>query len=133
LEFTLRIDSAKGIIVVPVTGACDREGMVRMGTEVRAAAQSAGLPILYDMRAATPGELERSDVFWLARTLSLPKDSAARKVRMATLYPPGFRAFARFWEDSYNNVGFDARVFENGDEAVAWLRGTEASDAPDGR
>ena len=122
MDFTVRIDNTKGIVVVPVTGACDRDGMVRMAHEARLAAQSAGLPILYDMRAATPGELTRSDIFWLAQSLPVPRDGHAGRVRMATLYPPGFHALARFWEDSYNNVGIDARVFQSGDEAVAWLR-----------
>jgi len=134
LDFTVRIDNTKGIIVVPVTGACDRSGMVRMANEARVAAQSAGLPILYDMRAATPGELARADIFWLAQSLPAPRDGNAGRVRMATVYPPGFGALARFWEDSYNNVGIEARVFENGDEAVAWLRGSEpASRARGGR
>ncbi|HET7403651.1 MAG TPA: hypothetical protein VFJ62_17770 [Usitatibacter sp.] len=126
MDFTVRIDNTKGIVIVPVTGPCDRCGMVRMANEARAAAQSAGLPILYDMRAATPGDLARSDIFWLAQSMHVPRGGQAGRVRMATVYPPGFRALARFWEDSYNNVGIDARVFESGDEAIAWLRSAES-------
>lgn len=133
MDFTVRIDNTKGIVVVPVTGACDRDGMLRMASEARLAAQTAGLPILYDMRAATPGELARSDIFWLAQSLPVPRDGHAGRVRMATVYPPGFGALARFWEDSYNNVGIEARVFESGDEAVAWLRSSEPSAARGGR
>jgi hypothetical protein len=124
LDFTLRIDFSRGIVVVPVTGACDRNGMARMLAEARTASSvHDGLPIMYDMRGATPGDLQRADIFWLAHSAPALKDGAAAKVRVATVTPPGFRALARFWEDSFRNAGVDARAFESGDEATAWLCG----------
>jgi hypothetical protein len=132
--FSVRVDPAKGLVVVPAVGACDRAGMLRMFEEARAASHSAGgLPILYDMRGATPGDLVRADIFWLAHSAPTLPDGALPKVRVATVHPPGFAALARFWEDSFRNAGFEARTFGSGDEAVAWLRGEgDASGGPDG-
>ena len=135
MNFSVRVDTAKGIVVVPALGACDRPSMVRMYEEARAASHAAGgLPILYDMRGATPGDLVRADIFWLAHAAPTLKDGSTSKVRVATIHPPGFAALARFWEDSFRNAGIEARTFDNGDEAVGWLRGENgASGAPGGR
>jgi hypothetical protein len=123
LEFCVVIDAARGIVVVTVDGACTRDGSARMVSAARAAARAnRGMPILYDLRHASPGELSKSDIFWMARTTPLLKDGEAARVRVATVFPGEHGETARFWEDSFRNAGLEARAFEDEADAVAWLR-----------
>lgn len=121
MEFSVRIDSNRGIVLVRVAGGCTRVGMQSMVAAARAAARTGnGLPILYDLRDANPGQLSRSDIFWMARTSpALIEGTAA--LRVATLFPQQFGDTARFWEDSFRNAGIDAHAFESEEEAVDWL------------
>jgi hypothetical protein len=121
LEFSIRIDAVRGVVVVTVQGACTRAGTERMVAAARAATQShGGLPILYDLREATPGQLAKADIFWMARTSPAHRNGTAA-LRGATLFPAEFGDTARFWEDSFRNAGLDAHAFEDEQEAVDWL------------
>jgi hypothetical protein len=124
VEFSVRIDEERGIVFVAVIGSCTRAGSAQMVSAARAAAEThGGMPILYDLRQASPGQLSKSDIFWMARTTPVPKEGAAARVRVATVFPEAHGDTARFWEDSFRNAGLDARAFEDEIEAMAWLRG----------
>lgn len=123
MEFSVRIDAALGVVVVAASGAMSRIGTGQMVASARAAgAAHGGLPILYDLREASPGQIAKSDIFWMART-SPGLGNGHSHVRIATLFPAAFGATARFWEDSFRNAGLDARAFEREEDAIAWLRG----------
>lgn len=127
MEYKVRTDVARAVVVVTVTGTCTRTGTAHMMMEARAAARDSRLPILYDLRAATPGQLQKSDIFWLARTVPAAPNGAAGRPRVATLFPSEHEGTARFWEDTFRNAGLEARAFEEEAEAVAWLRVSSAA------
>ena len=121
MEFSVRIDLDRGIVIVDAVGALTRSGTVKMVGAARAAgASKGGLPILFDLRQASPGELSKADLFWMARNTPALRDGHS-KVRIGTLFPAQHGGTARFWEDSYRNAGLDARAFEDEEEALDWL------------
>ena len=121
MEFSVRIDSKRGVVVVEAIGALTRVGTTQMVVAARAAGRThGGMPILYDLREATPGQVAKSDIFWMARESPALRNGHAM-IRIATLFPAEHGTTARFWEDSFRNAGLDARAFETEDEAIAWL------------
>ena len=123
MEFKVHTDMQRGIISVTVTGVCTRTGTAQMMTAARAVAREARLPILYDLRGCSPGQLAKADIFWLARTVPAARNSSGR-IRVATLFPTEHDGTAQFWENSFRNAGIEARAFENETEAVGWLTET---------
>jgi hypothetical protein len=77
--------------------------------------------LLYDLRGATPGDLQKPDVFWFARNLPPLPESAAWGLRIAALHQSPQRDFMHFWETAFKNVGLSAKAFEDEAEAFAWL------------
>ena len=122
MEFTVQIDSGCGVVRAVAVGALTRVGTQQMVAAARAAGRThGGMPILYDLRGATPGQVGKSDIFWMARESPALRNGHAM-MRIATLFVAQHRATARFWEDSYRNAGIEARAFESEQEAIAWLR-----------
>jgi hypothetical protein len=79
------------------------------------------MPLLYDLRAASLGRLDSSDIFWWPRTIPALKDSTAARVRVATLHNEAQRPIIEFWETAFRNAGLNARRFEDEAAALAWL------------
>ena len=122
MEFSVRIDSKHGVVRAVAAGALTRIGTQQMVAAARAAGRThGGMPILYDLREALPGEVAKSDLFWMARDSPALRDGHAM-MRIATLFRADHGAIARFWENAYRNAGINARAFESEDEALAWLR-----------
>ncbi len=123
MEFSVQIDSKHGVVRAVAVGPLTRVGTQRMVTAARAAGRThGGMPILYDLRDATPGQISKSDIFWMARESPALRDGHAM-MRIATLFPAHHGDTARFWEDSYRNAGIEARAFESEEEAIEWLCG----------
>jgi hypothetical protein len=111
-----------GFVLVQVSGTLTADEVGRMVTAARAMSDSATLPILYDMSAATPGSVSRSDLFWMPRNMPALKSPWARRVRVGLVHPAEHGEDALFWETSFRNLGLDVKAFTSREEAVAWLR-----------
>jgi hypothetical protein len=123
VPYTIRIDTARRVVRVLVSGIFDAEEGPRMATDARKSAGESGLNILYDIRAASPGKLENSDIFWWPRTVPALRDPKAPRVRVAAVYVAPQRPIVDFWETAFRNVGLTARAFENEEDAIGWLTG----------
>ena len=109
-------------VVVSVTGSLTVPEVTDMVAAARSLSDRFGVPILYDMSAAVPGDVSKSDLFWLPRNLAALKAPWARRVRVALLHPAEHHESAVFWENSFRNLGLDVRAFTERREALAWLR-----------
>jgi len=109
-------------VVVSVTGPVLLPEVTQMVTAARALSDSSGLPILYDMSAALPGNISKSDLFWMPRKLGVLNSPWARRVRVALLHPAEHVDNARFWETTFRNLGLDVRAFTERRDAIAWLQ-----------
>ena len=106
---------------VHANGELTRAGTTQMVTAARAAGRThGGMPILYDLREAAPGELAKADLFWMARSSPALRDGHAM-MRIATVCRADHGDVARFWENAYRNAGINARAFETEEDAIAWL------------
>jgi hypothetical protein len=121
VPYTITIDTMQRVVRVLVSGIFDAEVAPRMSAEARANAAQSGLNILYDMRQASCGKLENSDIFWLPRTVPALKDPNAPRVRVATVFVVAQRPLVEFWETAFRNVGLTARAFEDEKDAIGWL------------
>ena len=119
----ITIDTAKRVVRVLVSGIFDAEEGPSLASDARRAAAECGFNILYDIRAASPGKLENSDIFWWPRTVPALKDPTAPRVRVATVYTAPQRPIVDFWETAFRNVGLSARAFDDEHAAVVWLTG----------
>lgn len=109
-------------VVVSVTGSLTVNEVTQMVTAARALSDRAGVPILYDMMSATPGQVSKSDLFWMARKMSVLNSPWARRVRVALLHPEEHAESAEFWETSFRNLGLDVRAFTQRGDALKWLQ-----------
>lgn len=109
-------------VVVSVSGSLTLPEVTEMVSAARAASDGAGVPILYDMSAATPGDISKSDLFWMPRKMGVLQSPWARRVRVALLHPAEHVENARFWETSFRNLGLDVKAFTERSEAIAWLQ-----------
>jgi len=109
-------------VVVSVTGSLTLAEVNEMVTAARALSDRAGVPILYDMSAAVPGEISKSDLFWMPRKMGVLNSPWARRVRVALLHPAEHSENARFWETSFRNLGLDVKAFTEREDALAWLQ-----------
>jgi hypothetical protein len=121
MPFVVSADEARRVVIVTVTGEVDAALTKAMVTEARALANPKGFNLLYDLRGATPRNIEKPDVFWFARSLGPQPGQAAWRLRIAALHMPTQRDFMHFWETAFNNVGLAAKAFEDEAEAFAWL------------
>lgn len=119
-EVVLAPDSTH--VVVSVSGSLTLPEVTDMVSAARALSDRAGVPILYDMSGATPGNVSRSDLFWMPRKLPVLGSPWARRVRVALVHPPEHSDDAGFWENSFRNLGLDVKAFTDRDQAVGWLR-----------
>jgi len=108
-------------VVVSVTGSLTTPEVTEMVAAARALSDRTSLPILYDMSGATPGDVSKSDLFWMPRKLGVLNSPWARRVRVALLHPEAHVESAHFWETSFRNLGLDVKAFTDRREAVAWL------------
>ena len=69
VPYTIKIDTVRRVVRVLVSGIIDAEEGPLIATDARRSAGESGLNILYDIRAASPGKLENSDIFWWPRTV----------------------------------------------------------------
>lgn len=104
-----------------VSGIFDAEEAPRMTTEARRAASDSGMNILYDIRAARPGKLVNSDIFWWPRNIPVLKAPGASRLRVAAVFAASQKPIVDFWETAFRNVGLAARAFEKEEDALAWL------------
>ena len=122
MPFDVSLGPANDHVLVAVRGALAVDDVMAMVTEARALSDKDGLPILYDMSEATPGDVSKSDLFWMPRNLGVLKSPWARRVRVALLHPAKHAESAQFWETSFRNLGLDVKAFTERGEALAWLR-----------
>jgi len=122
VPYTITVDTAHRVIRVHLSGVFDATEAPRLTTDARAAAAAQGFhKILYDVRAATAGRLENSDLFWLPRTVPALKDPSAARVRVATMFVEAQRPIIEFWETAFRNMGLTARGFQSEEAALDWL------------
>jgi hypothetical protein len=121
LPYEVRIDSARRIVVAAATGTVEQGLAIGMVGEARKAAGLHGMNILYDLRAATPGDMSSGGLFWMPRQVQELQGAEARRVKVALLHPPQFAAIATYWETAFTNAGLKAKAFDDEDAAVAWL------------
>jgi len=69
VPYTITVDTVRSVVRVLVSGILDADQAPAIVTEARRTAGESGLNILYDLRGATPGKLENSDIFWWPRTI----------------------------------------------------------------
>ncbi len=123
MDYSIQIDGAQNIVMVRATGALTRAGVIRMVQLARAEARARrSMPILYDIRHATLERLAKADIFWIARNSPALTDPKEARVRVGALFPEEQAALARFWEDTFQNAGVQARAFPDEQSALAWLR-----------
>ena len=109
-------------VVVSVSGSLTLPEVTEMVSAARAASDGAGVPILYDMSGATPGDISKSDLFWMPRKMTVLNSPWARRVRVALLHPAEHAENAHFWETSFRNLGLDVKAFTDRREALRWLQ-----------
>ena len=129
MPYSISVDERRHLVIVVVEGVVDAAQAMPMVTQARATAAGRGFNILYDFHAAVPGDIKTGDVFWFPRRIPALATAAARRVRIALLYPAAQQEFARFWETTFRNAGLNARAFEDEATALAWLG--ESGAAPD--
>lgn len=126
--FDIRVDDERRIVVAVAQGTIDERLAVAMVGQAREHAAKSGFNILYDLRAARPGDMSSGALFWMPRQVKALQGPQARRVRVALLHPPQFQAMARYWEDAFGNAGLQVKAFALEEAAaVAWL----ALDAPE--
>ena len=121
MPYAIRVDEGRHVVIVEAVGMIDTATATPMVTEARATAAARAFNILYDFRAAVPGDLKTGDVFWFPRRIPALAKPEARRVRIALVYPEAQREFARFWETTFQNAGLRARAFEDEAAAYTWL------------
>ena len=121
VPYTITIDTVRRVVRVLVSGIFDADHAPAIATEARRTAGESGLNILYDVRGASPGNLENSDIFWWPRTIPALKDPHAPRVRVAAVFVAPQKPIVDFWETAFRNVGLSARAFESEEDAIGWL------------
>ena len=121
MPYSISVDERRHLVIVVVEGVVDAAQAMPMVTQARATAAGRGFNILYDFHAAMPGDIKTGDVFWFPRRIPALGTAAARRTRIALLYPAAQTEFARFWETTFQNAGLNARAFEEEAAALAWL------------
>lgn len=122
MAFEVAIAPDSTHVVVSVTGPVQLPELSEMVSAARALSDRDGLPILYDMSGATPGNVSKSDLFWMPRKMGVLTSPWARRTRVALLHPAEHVDNARFWETSFRNLGLDVKAFTDRGEAIAWLQ-----------
>ena len=122
MSYTVSIAPEGELVGVDVQGALTLDEVAALVTEARALSDKTGFPILYDMSGAVPGEVTKSDLFWMPRKLGVLSSPWARRVRVALVHPPTHTEDAQFWENSFRNLGLDVKAFTERAAAVRWVR-----------
>jgi hypothetical protein len=122
MTFRVEEDEAQGLVRATMEGTFEKADVMAMVTAARAAATKRSWNILYDMRAAVPGHVGFADVFWMPRSLPALQETQARGVRVAVLHSGQMKELPDFWENSFRNVGLQARAFTGEAETLSWLR-----------
>jgi len=119
----VRIDAERGVVRVEIKGVLSVEHIEPIATEARAAANRSGLPLLYDVREATQGTVQQTDIFWIPRKIPTLTSLEARRVRVAMVHANDECPIVTFWETVFRNVGFTVQAFNDEALAIAWLAG----------
>jgi hypothetical protein len=122
MSYTVSIAPEGELVGVVVQGELTLDEVAALVTEARALSDKTGFPILYDMSGAVPGEVTKSDLFWMPRKLGVLSSPWARRVRVALVHPATHAEDAQFWENSFRNLGLDVKAFTERAEAVRWVR-----------
>jgi len=122
MAYTISVAPEGGLVGVDARGELTLDEVAAMVTEARALADETGYPILYDMSGALPGEITKSDLFWMPRKLGVLNSPWARRIRVALVHPATHTENAQFWENSFRNLGLDVKAFTDRATAVAWVR-----------
>jgi len=120
-DYTLRVDPQHRAVVVVLSGVVDAEIGIRVTTEARTAASRQNFNVLYDVRGADVSAVRNADVFWWARNIPELTTGEAKRVRAAVIHSAAQRELAEFWENTYRNMGLQARAFDDEDAALRWL------------
>lgn len=124
MTFRVEEDAALGLVRVTVEGVFEVPEIDAMVGQARELASAHRWNTLYDMRSARPGRMGPGDVFWMPRELPALRGAEALGVRVATLHPAELAPIADFWENSFRNMGLQARAFLDEPQALAWLAGS---------
>jgi hypothetical protein len=122
MVYSVAVSPRGDVVQVEVEGQVLAAKVQPMIAEARALADQTGLPILYDMTRAVPGDVTKADLFWMARKLPSLSSPWARRVRVALVHPEQHHENARFWETTFRNLGLDVRAFTDRKEAEGWLQ-----------
>ncbi|HUL55438.1 MAG TPA: hypothetical protein VLT60_00475 [Usitatibacter sp.] len=119
----IRVDAERGVVRVEIRGTLESAHVAPMATAAREAARANRLPLLYDVREASPGDLKQTDLFWIPRTLPALRGPEARRLRVAMVHDKEECPIVAFWETAFRNVGLPVRAFRDEALALAWLTG----------
>ncbi|MGZ5080668.1 MAG: STAS/SEC14 domain-containing protein [Usitatibacter sp.] len=108
--------------MVTVEGGFDAKAAFEMVSRARELSAARGWNILYDMKAAVPGDMSHGQLFWMPRKLPALREPSAAKFRVAVVHASPHAALAEFWESAFRNAGLQARAFEDESAAIDWLR-----------
>ena len=122
MAYAVQADEARRLVVVTVKGTYDSKSVLEMVSAARENAQARGWHILYDMRAAHPGDMSSAELYWLPRRAPVLGHPEAARIRVAVIHPPEHAALAEYWETTFRNTGLQVRAFTEETAAVAWLR-----------
>ena len=128
MRSNVEIDHGLRAVVVTVEGAIDAAGVAALVGEARDRSAEHGYGIVYDLAAASLGNISISDIFWLPRTLPALKSPTAKRTRVALVHAPETAEFARFWETAFMNAGLEARAFSDRAAAASWVGQAPAGD-----
>jgi hypothetical protein len=121
MSYRVEEDHGRRLVHVVIEGAFDKRDVAAMVAQARERSSARGWNILYDVRAARPGDMGPGDLFWIPRNHPALRDPKARAVRVAVIHPPALADLAAFWETSFRNAGIDARAFSDEAAVMAWL------------
>lgn len=119
--WSARLDRERRLVVSTLAGPVHATDVTEMVAHARELAAREGYDLLYDLSAATLGDISHGDVFWMSRTIPALKDMQLRRQRVALVYPPANEPFAHFWETAFSNSGIVARAFPDQASALDWL------------
>jgi hypothetical protein len=122
MPFDVQADEARRLVVVPVRGTHDAKSVLEMVTVARETALARGWNILYDMRAAQPGDMTSAELYWLPRRVPALGRPEAARMRVAVVHLPQHAALADYWETTFRNASLRVKAFTEESAAVDWLR-----------
>ncbi len=123
MPYELHTDTEHAILRLVYTGVItngDLEQATRAGAQQ--VSETGMRRALADLSAVTRIDATQARVFELPQTV-YPDAGLNRQLRIAVLVPPDEQVvkLARFYELVCQNRGWQARIFSDRDEAVAWL------------